>query len=903
MVLLLSAGAKAFAQLPGDPNCDGVIDANDADAVTQQVFEEGPPCPINDLNSDGRTSVADVVSVVSELTAPPPAGPVVDYIGLAGADGAQLNSVGNVNGVPVFARSSGSGFKLVVEARAGTNRVQPGRTVSNSDPLNPTKRPDIWVISSSALGDGSPAICDGGVPAVDPPSFAFTQRITNALNDLACNFAVSTSASFACTQDNFGAPAFLGTGTQVQYCLLLPRSLAFPDSDSLVTVVVRDTIGTLGPIQQMLLRVGVGPFATFTPTRSATPVLATSTPTQSRSATYTRTPTYTVRPTPTRSPTRLPTATSSATQTLTARPPTATPTPSLTPSRLATSTPSPTNAPGSPTRTPTVTRTPTPGTPTPASHTPTRTTTPTPKGTPTRTGTRTPTNAPGPVVTFFGLTRSDDTLIDPTTTTPEGIPVYARTLGFGFSIIVEGRPSVPQSFSVGSTAFVPTVDALPDIQIVASNPLGDGSDTVCDSSGANAGGVPALNPPSFVATQTNIAIINDFACRFVNGLGQPGGRGLNDACTRIPPNQDFGFVASSSTEQFCGAVSRALEFPPGDTLLTVRLLEYAKPTDQTPSPDGTPVDEGTGVPGNIAQLIVRIGSAVPPTETATLAPPSPTATPTRSATATRTKTVSGPSPTAVRSATPTPTPTATLTRAASSATPTGTKSPTPTIGKSVTPTTSRTATRSRTPTATITKTPAPMSGPIVSFIGVARFDGTTITPSATLPDGTPIYTRPVGAGFIVVVEGAPNSSTHVTVGSSALSDDSSVLPDLQILSSHDLGNGSPAVCDYIGVGAGGVPGVDPPDFDRSENAPIVNDLACRFRDGSGAPLGRAANDACVLFTNGNSGFVDSRTSIQFCALVDSILDFPNGDTLLTVRLRDVNGNVGQTARVVVRIGS
>ncbi|MBI3786023.1 MAG: hypothetical protein HY270_21750 [Deltaproteobacteria bacterium] len=846
LVMFLAAGAfvPALAQLPGDPNCDGVVDTSDIEAVVQHNFDDGPPCTINDINGDGRTSAADVVSLVAAVTAPPPEGPVITFLGLAGADGAKLNPIGYAQGIPIYARSSGSGFRLVVEARSGSNRVQPGRTIMNSDPLNPSRRPDLWVISTNPLGDGSPAVCDGGVPAVDPPSFASSQRITNALNDLSCNFAVSTSSSFACTQDSFGAASFLGSGTQVQYCLLVPRSLAFPDSDSLITVLVRDTIGTLGPVQQLLLRVGVGPFATFTATRTPIRVLATAT----------RTPTYTV----------------------------ALPTPTLTRSPSALPTLSPTAAPGSPTRTTTPSRSPTASSPGAASRTPTRTPTPSVIGTATQTATRTPTLAPGPIVSFFGLSRSDDTLVEPTTTTPGGIPVYVRSLGFGFSIVVEGRPG-PNGRTVGLDSYVDTLDALPDLQIVASNPLGDGSDAVCDKSGANAGGVPALDPPSFVVNDTDIRIINDFACRFVDGQGQPKGRSGGDACTRVPPNQDFGFVADNSTVQFCAAISRTLEFPPGDTLLTVRFLDENR-IDSDPLP-------GSGTPGNIAQLIIRIGNATPQTATPT-STPSTTQTPTRVPTVTRTPTRPGPTATGSISS-----PTASPSR-----TPSPTSGTTPPPGKSPTPTLSRTATRSRTPTPTVTRTPAPFGGPIVTYFGVARFDGTLIDSSGSMPDGTLIYKRPIGAGFIVVVEGRQGSARR-PVGAVALSDDSSVLPDLQILSSHDLGNGSPAVCDYIGVGAGGVPGVDPPDFDRPENAPAVNDLACRFRDGSGQPNGRSSNDACILFGSGDFGFANSQSTLQFCAAVDSIIDFPSGDTLLTVRLRDTDGNLGPTARVIVRIGN
>src|SRR5262249_18790761 len=155
------------------------------------------------------------VATVKLIAAPAPQGPVMTFLGFAGANGVRINSIGTFAGAPVFFRGAGSGFKVVVEGRAGANGVMPGQTVMNSDPLNPSRRPDIWVESSNALGDGSAAVCDGGVPAIDPPDFSASQHVANALNDLACNFVISTGANFACTQDQFGAPAFLGAGTQV----------------------------------------------------------------------------------------------------------------------------------------------------------------------------------------------------------------------------------------------------------------------------------------------------------------------------------------------------------------------------------------------------------------------------------------------------------------------------------------------------------------------------------------------------------------------------------------------------------------------------------------------------------------------------------------------------------------
>jgi hypothetical protein len=82
---------------------------------------------------------------------------------------------------------------------------------------------------------------------------------------------------------------------------------------------------------------------------------------------------------------------------------------------------------------------------------------------------------------------------------------------------------------------------------------------------------------------------------------------------------------------------------------------------------------------------------------------------------------------------------------------------------------------------------------------------------------------------------------------------------------------------------------------------VVNDLACRFRDGGDEPRGRAQSDACVLFESGGFGFVQPDTTVQFCAFVDRAWEFSPGDTLLTVRVRDTNGSVSAVAQLIVRV--
>jgi hypothetical protein len=206
---------------------------------------------------------------------------------------------------------------------------------------------------------------------------------------------------------------------------------------------------------------------------------------------------------------------------------------------------------------------------------------------------------------------------------------------------------------------------------------------------------------------------------------------------------------------------------------------------------------------------------------------------------------------------------------------------------------------------------------VITFFGVLRADDTLIGPSGTTETGVPIYERP-DFGFSLVVEARPGGS-RAKVGDNTFNynpSDPNVLPDLLIEASRQLGNGSPApaVCDDTGSTAGGVPAVDPPDFSISPFvSAAINDLACRFKDGSGAPGGRSGSDACVLFPDGLFHLVCDQGQLggplclsvgsteQFCAQVDKPISFPEGDATLTVRVRDLAGFVSKPAQIVIRV--
>jgi len=252
--------------------------------------------------------------------------------------------------------------------------------------------------------------------------------------------------------------------------------------------------------------------------------------------------------------------------------PSPTRTPTLTPTSSSTHTPSP-----SVTRTRTATRptaTPSPTTPPRPTATPTRTSTPAPTVTP----------VPGlPNISYFGLSSGDDRPLEPSFHDGLGRPVFERPSGAGFSLIIEGRGAAPgETNKIGAEAenyddSDPTV--LPDLQIIVSRPLGNGSDIVCDKFAPDAGGVPAVSPFSFRVNDQVAAAINDLGCRVDDGNGNPLGRNTgNLACTRVQRDGTgmtfgFDFVNPDSEIQFCLLIARAWGFPPGDTIVKARVRD------------------------------------------------------------------------------------------------------------------------------------------------------------------------------------------------------------------------------------------------------------------------------------------------------------------------------------------
>ena len=196
----------------------------------------------------------------------------------------------------------------------------------------------------------------------------------------------------------------------------------------------------------------------------------------------------------------------------------------------------------------------------------------TPPPTATASPTVTPTPAIGPDILFFGITNADDSYQPPTATDPNGIPIYERPFGFGFSLVVEARHGTDNR-QVAGTTFID--GGVPDLQVQATRPLGDGSPAVCDGAAPTFGGVPAIDPPRLDDPDAIADPLNDFGCRFIDGQGNTVGRICQLGCVRFESG-DYGCQMGDNTEiQFCAPVSMPLTFPSGDTLVTARVRDQA----------------------------------------------------------------------------------------------------------------------------------------------------------------------------------------------------------------------------------------------------------------------------------------------------------------------------------------
>jgi hypothetical protein len=187
-------------------------------------------------------------------------GPVVSFVGAARADGQFVEPTGkSPKGIPIYRNQVGSGFILVVEGKPGIGNAEVGRSIFRHDPNDPTLRPDLEIEVDRPLGNGSEAVCDarkpniGGIPAINPMSFAETPKISAALNDFGCRFETFIESAGACTVKKTGDFTFHNPDSTVQFCMVVARAWAFPEGKTTVSVRLRDVNGNPGPVSQMIL--------------------------------------------------------------------------------------------------------------------------------------------------------------------------------------------------------------------------------------------------------------------------------------------------------------------------------------------------------------------------------------------------------------------------------------------------------------------------------------------------------------------------------------------------------------------------------------------------------------------------------------------------------------------------
>lgn len=182
---------------------------------------------------------------------------------------------------------------------------------------------------------------------------------------------------------------------------------------------------------------------------------------------------------------------------------------------------------------------------------------------------------------------------------------------------------------------------------------------------------------------------------------------------------------------------------------------------------------------------------------------------------------------------------------------------------------------------------APVTGPAINFFGPISFMGTPLQCTGMTPQGAPICQFPNGSGFILVIEGRPRTG-GAPVGTETFN--AAGLPDLQIQVDRALGNGSAAICDKQGPQVGGVAPVSPPDLTFADAGP-VNDFACRF---TAVP--------CTVDDMGQPRFLVQSSTVQFCGEITTSIGFSAGDTLISLRLRNTDGQVGEVRQLVLRVG-
>ena len=274
------AGAEAPTSIP---LCTGDCDASAAVTVDEILVgvnialgqQAVTMCRAFDRDGSDDLTVDELVSGVDAALngciLEEAEGPFITAMTLVRADDIVLDAVDvDALGRKIFVRPFGSGFSMIVETRPGPDGADVGHQVFEEAPDLPTLRPDIQIIVSSNLGDGSAAVCDdesepqGGVPAAQPFGFQEQVRVSNVINEMSCRIdgGARTNDVDACTLSRRGNDfgyAFFDRSSKVQFCLPIARTWAFPVWDTVIAARARDILGNVGEIHEIIVRIPEAP--------------------------------------------------------------------------------------------------------------------------------------------------------------------------------------------------------------------------------------------------------------------------------------------------------------------------------------------------------------------------------------------------------------------------------------------------------------------------------------------------------------------------------------------------------------------------------------------------------------------------------------------------------------------
>jgi hypothetical protein len=257
-----------------------VAEATPVEVPTVRTVPPGTPVPAGGAALPTRP--VKNPQAEAEKKAGKAVGPVITHMGAARADGFLTKPVGkDSEGVPIYQNPVGSGFMIVIEGKPGISNLEVGRSIFKyGDPRDPSQRPDLEIEVNRPLGDGSPAVCDakppnfGGVPAINPPSFADNPTIDATLNDFSCRFETFIESSGACTVNKNGDFEFAEHDTKVQFCIVIARAWNFPEGETLVSARLRDIEGNPGPVSRFIMVRKPNPTPPPRPKATATPTVS-----------------------------------------------------------------------------------------------------------------------------------------------------------------------------------------------------------------------------------------------------------------------------------------------------------------------------------------------------------------------------------------------------------------------------------------------------------------------------------------------------------------------------------------------------------------------------------------------------------------------------------------------------